>query len=42
MIAKQLYGSIVITEPSAKVMTIKPAANAMCMERVVKLFTKDF
>jgi len=40
---RQLCGcTIVSAKPSAKVITIKPAANTMCMERVVKLFTKDF
>ena len=41
-IGKQAYGSIVHTNPTAIVHTIEPAREAMPMERVVKLFTKDF
>jgi hypothetical protein len=34
------FGTIVATKPAAIVATIEPAANAMSMDRVVKLFTK--
>jgi hypothetical protein len=41
-IVKQFYSSIVKVKPSAKVITIEPAQNALTMEQVVKLFTTAF
>ena len=41
-IVKQFYGNIFQVKPSAKVITIEPAENALTMERVVKLFTTAF
>ena len=41
-IVKQFYGSISIVKPSAKVITIEPAQNALTMEKVVKLFSTTF
>jgi len=34
---RKFYGSIVITKPGAKVITIKPSQDALSMESVVKL-----
>jgi len=41
-IVKQFYGSIVITKPGAKVITIEPSQDALSMESVVKLFSTAF
>jgi len=41
-IVKQFYGSIVITKPGAKVVTIEPAQDALAMDKVVKLFSTTF
>ena len=41
-IVKQFYSIMVKVKPSAKVITIEPAQNALTMERVVKLFTTAF
>ena len=41
-IVKQFYSSMVKVKPSAKVITIEPAQNALTIEWVVRLFSAAF
>ena len=39
VLMRKFYGSIVITKPGVKVITIEPSQDALSMESVVKLFS---